>query len=106
MSLEDQVRQILESGKKWAFTLEPGKGTTYETNEPTLYGHSRYESSSVLAGKPQRVFVWKWKTWDEAEQELKTLSESVPAFRYAKLNGSSHIPLSKLLADIPDDTDY
>ena len=105
MSLRDNITSMLNSGKKWSFTLEPGKGETYATSEPTLYGHSRYERSSVLAGKPQRVFVDKWKTMEEAERALVTLKD-IKGFRWVKLTGSSYIPTSKLIADLPDDTDY
>ena len=31
-------------------TLEYGRGETYRTNMPTLYGHSTYERSSVRTG--------------------------------------------------------
>lgn len=87
--------------KKWTFTLEPGRGETYRNNKPTLYGHSIYERSSVLAGRPQRVFVACWDNWETARQTCKAAG-----VRYSELGGTTHIPTSRLVAHLPDDTDY
>jgi len=93
--------------KRWTFTLEPGRGETYATNKPTLYGHSTYERSSVLAGRPQRVFVASWDNWPSAYEELAMVKKALRWFKFDDIGGgSTHIPTSQIVAHLPDDTDY
>jgi len=82
-------------------TLEYGRGETYRTNNPTLYGHSTYGRSSVLAGRPRRVFLECWDDLDTARAELKAAK-----IRYADLcdtHGSTHIPVDVITAGLPDE---
>jgi len=85
-----------------SLTLEFGRGQTYRNNNPTLYGHSTYGRSSVLAGQRRRVFLESWDTVDEARAELKAAK-----IRYTDLtkeHGSTYAP--PCLSHLPDDTDY
>ena len=82
-------------------TLENGRGETYCSNKPTLYGHSTYGRSSVLAGRPRRVFLESWDDLDSARAELKAAK-----VRYSDLcdtGGSTHIPVDVITAGLPDD---
>jgi hypothetical protein len=82
-------------------TLEYGRGETYRSNKPTLYGHSTYGRSSVLAGRPRRVFLESWDDLDTARAELKAAK-----IRYAdlcKTGGSTHIPVDVITAGLPDE---
>ncbi len=82
-------------------TLEFGRGETYQTNKPTLYGHSTYGRSSVLAGRPRRVWLEDWDDLDTARAELKAAR-----IRYTDLcdtRGSTHIPVAVITAGLPDD---
>ena len=80
-------------------TLEFGRGETYSSNKPTLYGHSTYGRGSVLAGRPRRVFLESWDDLGSARAELKAAK-----VRYADLcdaGGSTHIPVSVITAGLP-----
>ena len=82
-------------------TLEYGRGETYRSNMPTLYGHSTYERSSVLAGRPRRVFLESWDDLDTARGELKAAK-----IRYVDLcdtRGSTHVPVDVITAGLPDE---
>jgi hypothetical protein len=82
-------------------TLEYGRGETYCSNKPTLYGHSTYGRGSVLAGRPRRVFLESWDDLATARAELKAAR-----IRYADLcetGGSTHIPVDVITAGLPDD---
>ena len=85
-------------------TLELGRGETYATGKPTLYGHGRYERSSVLAGQHRRVFIESWDDIDTARAELKAAK-----IRYTDLTGTggtTHVPVAGMVAHLPDDSDY
>lgn len=112
--LHERICEMLTGGsgrKKWTFTLEHGRGETYRTSDPTLYGHSTYERSSVLAGREQRVFIHRWPAGEEslARTELAEIRKVLPMFRYEDLVtscGSTHVPIAELVSHLPDDTDY
>ena len=46
-------------------TIEP----SYSGKDWTVYGHGVYPDHSVLAGQPQRVFLDRFDTLDEAREE-------------------------------------
>jgi len=95
------------SRKKWRFTLEYGRGETYRNSDVTLYAHSTYERSSVLAGRPQRVFVHAWSSLEEAQAALADAKKTWKRFKWEDCLGSStHIPVSQIVAHLPDDSDY
>ena len=82
-------------------TLEFGRGETYRSNKPTLYGHSTYSRGSVLAGRPRRVFLESWDDLGAARAELKAAE-----VRYAdlcKTGGSTHIPVDVITAGLPEE---
>lgn len=99
------TRMLGNTKSKWTFTLEAGRGSTYATGNPTLYGHSTYGRGSVLAGQPLRQFITSWPTWEEARAALAALK--VPGFRYKDMaaGGTTHIPISVLTAGLPDGPD-
>lgn len=104
--LESYVR---DSKRRWSFTLEAGHGTTYSHGKPVLYGHSTYERTSVLAGRPLRQWIEGWDTWEEARKEIAELKKAVKGFRvkdYGPTGPSTHIPIEELTSHLPDDTDY
>lgn len=83
-----------------SLTLELGRGETYCSNKPTLYGHSTYGRSSVLSGRPRRVFIDSWDSYEEARQELANAK-----VKYQDLcpnYGSTHIPVDVMIAGIRD----
>jgi hypothetical protein len=91
---------------KWTFTLEPGRGQTYASGDPTLYAHNVYPRGSVLAGRPERVWVEAWDSWDDARAELEGLKARVPGFAYEDFGpqgGSTHVDVDTLTAGLPDD---
>lgn len=115
MTLTERIQEMLAPtgargrGKKWDFTLEYGRGETYSNNQPTLYGHSEYERSSVLAGRPQRVFIDRWNTDEEALAAIETVKKAFgKKFKFQSMldGGSTHIPVDQIVSHLPDDTDY
>ncbi|MBN8457545.1 MAG: hypothetical protein J0M04_06895 [Verrucomicrobia bacterium] len=82
-------------------TLEFGRGETYRSNKPTLYGHSTYGRGSVLAGRPRRQWLEEWDDIDTARAELKAAR-----IRYCDLcgtGGSTHIPVNVITTGLPDE---
>lgn len=55
------------------WTLEPGRGATYATGNPTLYAHDVYPRSSVMSGRQRRKHVHEFDDWDEARQTVSQL---------------------------------
>jgi hypothetical protein len=106
--IQDQIdNKYSMHRKKWTFSLEEGRGTTYSSGKPTLYGHSRYERSSVLAGQHQRVFLDQWDSWEEARAALAEVKKTVKRFKCDDLGpegGSTFTPVN--VNHLPDDTDY
>lgn len=95
--------------RKWSYTLEPGRGQTYCNGKPTLYGHNVYPRGSVLAGRPQRVWLEQWEEWPEARQAIAEVKKAVRGFRcedYGPEGGSSHVDIDTLTAGLPEDGDY
>ncbi len=103
-----RIAEMKAGKKRWTFTLEHGRGETYAHGKPTLYGHSTYERSSVLAGRPQRVFVAQWDTPQAAYAELAEVKKQVKGFKYEDMlgGGTTHIPVAQIVSHLPDDTDY
>lgn len=86
--------------EKLSLTLEWGRGETYDSRKPTLYGHGRYKRSSVLAGQSRRVFLESWEDLDEARTAL-----AEARLKYKDLTstgGSTHRPVSQMVAHLPD----
>lgn len=102
MSLKERLPKI----KGIEFTLEFGRGETYSSGKPTLYGHCEYESWSVLAGQSRRIFIEQWDTRDAALKELKENQIEFEDWTAGHLTGSTFIPIDQVVAGIPDDTDY
>ena len=48
-------------------TIEMGRGATYRNTLYTVYEHSVYDDSSVLAGDPRRQWLDDFETLAEAE---------------------------------------
>jgi hypothetical protein len=102
-----RITEMVSGKKRWNFTLERGRGETYSNSDATLYGHSTYERTSVLAGRPQRVFVDNWEDWNEARKAIEEVRKALgKKFRFEEMGGSTHIPTSQLVSHLPDDTDY
>jgi len=105
--LTARIREIRSSiHPRPTFTLEAGRGETYRHPRPVLYAHSTYERSSVLSGRPRRLFVEQWETWDEARAALAELRRADRTFKfqdYGEGGGTTHIPSSVLTRHLPDD---
>lgn len=108
--LHNDLVQILAENRRTTFTVENGRGETYSNNRPTMYAHSVYPRSSVLAGRERRVYIHQWNTWQEAHEAIAFLRKQVskPKIKIDVWDGggSSHIPIANIVAHLPDDTDY
>jgi hypothetical protein len=84
-------------------TLEFGRGETYCSGRPTLYGHSTYGRSSVLAGQSRRVFLEDWDDLETAKAEL-----AAAKIRFTNIcgSGSTHVPVDSMVSHLPDEGDY
>lgn len=109
-----RVKQITTSvgtvssgpAKKFTFTLEYGRGTTYSSGKPTLYGHSKYGRGSVLSGRPLRMFVDQFDDEAEARAAAAALRKGLKVKIEDMLDGgTTHVPLDVLTAGLPD-SDY
>lgn len=110
--IKDRIENTHEmswgKSKKWTFTLEAGRGSTYASGKPTLYAHSTYEKQSVNAGQPQRVFMEQWDDWTAAREALAEVKKNLPKFKVQDRGpdgGSSHVPISVITAHLPDAPD-
>ena len=105
--LFDRIADIRSTVRPRAtFTLERGKGETYEHPRPVLYAHSIYEESSVLAGKPRRLWVAQWNTWEEARAALAQVRRQDRTFKFDDFGeggGTSYIPSSVMTRHLPDE---
>ena len=106
-NLLDRISEIRRTCRpRPTFTLERGKGETYSHPRPVLYGHSVYGRGSVLAGRPRRLWVAQWETWDEARAALMEVIRQYLPFRYEDFGeggGTTQIPSSVLTGHLPDD---
>lgn len=105
--MKDQVERLLK--ERMTFTMEAGQGTTYSSQQPTLYAHGKYPRSSVMHGRERRVFVDSWDSWDEARAKIAEVQKELKKFKvedYGEKGGTTHIPIAQQVAHIPDDTDY
>src|SRR4051794_28751795 len=105
--LSERINDIRTTCRpRLTFTLERGRGETDSHPKPVLYAHSVYESSSVLAGQPRRLWVAQWDTWDEARAALTEVMRQERTFRYEDFGeggGTTYIPSSVLTRHLPDD---
>lgn len=61
-------------------TIELGNGATYRNNRYTVYEHSIYPHSSVLAGQQRRVWM----------DDFDTLAEAQAAYPNATVSGATY----------------
>lgn len=61
-------------------TIEFGNGATYRNSRYTVYEHSTYPRSSVLAGQRRRVWM----------DDFDTLAEAQKAYPKAKTSGATY----------------
>jgi hypothetical protein len=79
---------------KFYQTIEKGNGATYRNNKWTVYEHSTYPRSSVLAGQRRRVWMDDFETLDEAQA----------AYPKAKVSGATY--QAPYLEHLPKDDDF
>lgn len=76
-------------------TIERERGSTYRSNKWAVYGHGVYERGSVLEGKPSRSFI---------DGGFETPEEAKAKYPDAEIiEGTTHIPISQMVAHLPDD---
>lgn len=86
------------------FTVEVSRGETYPSPEDfTLYAHGSFPESSVMHGRPRRIFVESFDTLEEARDAVAAAGI---ASKTDFIDGSTYIPVESLVSHIPDDTDY
>lgn len=85
--------------KRRKLTIERQRGETYSRSTYAVYEHGYYPRSSVLAGRPSRKFV---------DGGFETVEEAKAAYPTARdlEGGSTFIPIERMVAHLPDDTDY
>jgi hypothetical protein len=91
--------KLLGTSPTGSFTIEPARGETYNTGEPTLYFHDVWPTGSVLVGHPRRTYINEVPPsfHDDLPQDLK--DKTTP------IEGTSHIPMDERVAHLPDDDD-
>lgn len=73
-------------------TIEHGNGATYRNKRFTVYEHSRYERTSVLAGQNRRVWMDDFETLEEAQAAYPDAKVSGPTYQPPYLNHLSDGP--------------
>ena len=73
------------------FTIEMGRGATYNSNKPTVYKYDEYPDYSVLAGQVRRSYLGSFDTVEEAKKFCPE----------AELSGCGFVELD--LGYLPDD---
>lgn len=99
--MNNDLNDLKDLAKGLRLVLERSNGETYSGDNPVLYGYGSYPKHSVFRGRVMRVFLESWDSWDEARAELKAAK-----IRYTDEgeNGASgHIPMSDMVAGIPDE---
>jgi hypothetical protein len=76
--------------KSETFTIELGRGETYANERWTVYGHSTYPRSSVLAGQHRRRWVDDYDTLEAAKAAYPN-AEVIGGTTYAPVN-LNHLP--------------
>ena len=74
-------------------TIELGNGATYRNSRYTVYEHSTYPRSSVLAGQRRRVWM----------DDFETIAEAQAAYPKAVLSGSTY--QKPVLHHLPEEGD-
>ena len=75
----------------------PSRGTTYATEEYGVYKYDRYPRHSVLAGQTRRLFLDSFLTLEEAQK-------AYPDAEVMDHGTTGYIPISQIVAHLPDDT--
>jgi hypothetical protein len=70
-------------------TIEFGNGATYRNSKYTVYEHSTYPRSSVLAGQHRRVWMDDFDTLEEAKAAYPKATHSGPTYQPPYLE---HLP--------------
>jgi len=79
-------------------TIERERGETYSKATFAVYEHGTYGRSSVLAGRPKRIY---------RDGGFSTVEEAKAKYPNAKvLEWSTHIPMAQMVSHLPDDSDY
>ena len=98
-----QPRNSTQAGAVESFTVEECRGETYsEPGKWTLYAHSTYGRSSVLAGQNCRQYLRDLGS----EEDAMTFMSSVPDWMPVdKIGGTTHVPVDTVVAHLDDGPD-
>lgn len=92
------------------WTIEVGRGETYSSQDWTIYAHDEYESSSVLAGRERRSFIWSFDAdrypGESGKEAAIQACKDAGVWKYTSVSGSTHVPIEQIVSHLPDDTDY
>ena len=103
--LNDAIENCLnDRNGRVGWTLEPGRGQTYNSGLPTLYAHDGYPRSSVLHGRQRRRYVHEF---DSIEQAMEMLNGH-RIMRYLDNmleGGTTHVYVDTVTSHLPDRRD-
>lgn len=80
------------------FTIEMGRGATYQNHRWTVYQHGTYPRGSVLAGQPSRRFV-------ESYESLEAAQAAYPHAEVLAHGGTTYRDINAMTAHLPGEDD-
>jgi hypothetical protein len=100
----DEPRSSTQPGAVHEFTVEMSRGETYENRDLwTLYAHSTYGRSSVLAGQNCRSNMRDIGELEDAIVFMQAVPKWMPVSR---ITGTTHVPVDVVTAHLSDEPDF
>lgn len=105
--LNDAIENCLnERNGRLRWTLEQGRGQTYNSGLPTLYAHDNYPRSSVLYGRERRRYVNEFDSIDQAMEMLKGHRIMRYLDNMMMEGGTTHVDVDVVTSHLPDTPDW
>lgn len=98
---ERSAKLAMKANGEHKWTLEHGRGQTYNTGKPTLYFHDEYPNYSVMAGCPRRHYVTEFSDLESAKETLEAIG-----LEYTDMMdsyGTTHVDVNDATRHLPDD---
>mgnify|MGYP005993041857 CR=1 FL=1 len=93
------------SNGRLRWTLEQGRGQTYNSGLPTLYAHDSYPRSSVLYGRERRRYVHEFNSIEQA-MEMLSGHRIMRYLDNMMEGGTTHVDVDVVTSHLPDTPDW
>jgi len=76
--LKSLIKEEIGHGNtNYYVTIEPGRGETYASGDPTMYFYGEYPKNSVNEGMQSRIVVDRFDSEDEAQAAIEKIKNEV-----------------------------